>query len=277
MAGLMTGFFLDKRVFKNWTLFCCDIILIMKITSVNNDIVKETAKLLQRKYRDEIGMFLLEGEKCIEEALHSGIEIERLFVQEGYSRFNNMDIVETTDAVLNKISDTKSAPKCVAVAKQVKYNWDKNYKRVVLLENIKDAGNLGTIIRTSCAFNIDAIILYGDTVDLYNPKCVRATVGNLWKVPVFSISNFDELKRQTDDFTPIATLPKSKNTIWLDDFKAPEKTLIMFGTESDGLSEELKTYAKQFGQNLTIKMSDKVESLNLSISAGIIFYSLFQE
>ena len=248
----------------------------MKLTSVNNDLVKDTAKLLQRKYRDESGLFLLEGEKCIEEAIEFGIEPEHIFVLEGYKKFNGENIIETTEAVLSKISDTKSAPKCVAVAKQVKYGWSEDFKRVILLENIKDAGNLGTIIRTSCAFNVDAIILYGDTVDLYNPKCVRSAVGNLWKVPVFNISDFNKLKTLTKDFTPVATLPKSENTLWLEDFILPDKTLIMFGTESDGLSDELKNYANECGKNLTVRMSDKVESLNLSISAGIILYYLFK-
>lgn len=247
----------------------------MKITSTNNDLVKETAKLLQRKYRDERGLFLIEGEKCITEALEFGIKLEHLFVLEGYDRFSNPNIIETTEAVLSKLSDTKSAPKCVAVAKQVKYQWNNNFKRVVLLENIKDAGNLGTIIRTSCAFNIDSIILYGDTVDLYNPKCVRATVGYLWKTPIFHIKDIEELKHLCKDFTPIATLPKSNKTVWLNNFIPPRKTLIMFGTESEGLSDELKIYAEECGQNLTIEMNSNVESLNLSISAGIILYKIF--
>lgn len=247
----------------------------MKITSTNNDLVKETAKLLQRKYRDETGLFLLEGEKCITEALEFGIKLEHLFVLEGYTKFNLPNMIETTEAVLSKLSDTKSAPKCVAVAEQVKSKWNNNFKRVVLLENIKDAGNLGTIIRTSCAFDVDSIILYGDTVDLYNPKCVRATVGNLWKIPVFHIKDIKELKNLCNDFTPIATLPKSDNSIWLNEFKTPNKSLLMFGTESEGLSEELKLYAKEHGQNLSIEMNSKVESLNLSISAGVILYKFY--
>ena len=71
----------------------------------------------------------------------------------------------------------------------------KDAKKVVLLEGIKDAGNLGTILRTAAAFSIDAIVLYGDTVDLYNPKCVRSTVGCLWKTPVIQIKDFNELEK----------------------------------------------------------------------------------
>lgn len=248
-----------------------------KITSVNNEIVKETVKLQQRKYRDESGMFLLEGEKCIEEAILSGIKIEHLFVLEGYEHFKNNNVTETTEAVLSKISTTSTAPKCVAAAHIKKAEWKSSFRRIVLLEDIKDAGNLGTIIRTSCAFGVDAIILYGDTVDLYNPKCVRAAVGNLWKIPVFNIKDFEELKNLCKDFIPVSTLPKNDKTTFLKDFSSEEKLLIMFGTESNGLSDKLKDFAKTKGRGITIEMTDKVESLNLSISVGVILYKLFAE
>ena len=244
----------------------------MKITSVNNDLVKEVSKLQQKKYREESGLFLLEGDKCIEEAIECGIELEHIFVLDGYDKFKNQGVIETTEAVLSKISSTSTAPKTVAVGKQIKPTWNKNFNTVLLLEDIKDAGNLGTIIRTSCAFGADAIILYGDTVDLYNPKCVRSAVGNLWKVPIFEIKKFDDLKNITKDFIPIGTLPKSNKSYWLKDFKFPEKSLIMFGTESCGLSEELKNFAKE---NITVEMSKDVESLNLSISAGVILYKIY--
>lgn len=239
----------------------------MKITSVNNELVKETAKLLQRKYRKE--NFLLEGIKCIEEAIEYGLEIEHLFVLEGSAEFSNFENrIEATEAILSKISSTDSAPKAVAVAKKPAKKWSDNYKKVVLLEDIKDAGNLGTILRTACAFNIDAIVLYGDTVDLYNPKCVRSSVGNLWKIPVFEMNDLSIF----NDYERVATLPKSDNTIWLKDYIPQEKVLVMFGTESSGLSQKLKDFATK---NITIEMSDKVESLNLSISAGVILYKIF--
>lgn len=238
----------------------------MKITSVSNDLVKETAKLLQRKYRKD--KFLLEGTKCIEEAIESGLEIEHLFVLDGSNDFAGFDNrIETTEAVLAKISSTESAPKAVAVAKQLQRKWSNDYKKVVLLENIKDAGNLGTILRTAAAFNIDAVVLYGDTVDLYNPKCVRSSVGNLWKIPVFELDDLNVFA----DYERVATLPKSDKSVWLSDYKPAEKCLIMFGAESTGLSEELKDFATK---NVTIEMSDKVESLNLSVSAAVILYKL---
>lgn len=243
----------------------------MKITSVNNELVKETAKLLQRKYRDESGQFLLEGDKCIEEAIESGLELVRIFKLEGYEKFP--EGIETTEAVLAKISSTSTPPKTVAVARKPDRKWNSDYKKVVLLENIKDAGNLGTILRTSAAFGVDTLILYGDTVDLYNPKCVRSSVGNLWKIPVFEINDFSELESKFSGYERVATLPKTDNTIWLRDFKPQNRILVMFGAESTGLSDALKNFATQ---NVTIEMDTKVESLNLSISAGVILYEIFK-
>lgn len=247
----------------------------MKITSVNNDLVKETAKLLKGKYRDESGLFLIEGEKGVKEAINAGVNIERIFVLEGVNDYPKDKIIETTEAVLSKISDAKSAPKVVAVAHQVPQNLEtiKKAKKVILLEGIKDAGNLGTILRTASAFGFDGIILYGDTVDLYNPKCVRSTVGCLWKTPVIKIEKFKELKDIFTSFERVATLPKGDNVIGLSDYKPSEKVLIMFGSEADGLSEELKNFATK---NVTIEMVENVESLNLSISVGVVAYELKQ-
>lgn len=249
----------------------------MEITSVNNETIKEVSKLQQKKYRDESNKFLIEGLKAIEEAFDADIEIEQLFVQKEkafHYDFLEDKIVYVTEPVLKKLATTDSAPDAVAVGVQKQYDIKllKTAKRVALFENIKDLGNLGTILRTATAFSLDAIILFGNTVDLYNPKCVRASVGNLWKTPVFQIKDFNLLKSYFTDFTRIATLPKSDDSVFLKDFLPQSKTLVMFGAEADGLSTELINYATD---KVTIEMDSKVESLNLSMSAGIIFYKLF--
>ena len=247
----------------------------MKITSVNNDLVKETAKLLKGKYRDETGLFLIEGEKGVNEAISAGIDIERIFVLEGVKGYPEDKVIETTDAVLAKISDAKSAPKVIAVAKQPRQDFKilEKAKKVVLLEGIKDAGNLGTILRAASAFGIDAVVLYGDTVDLYNPKCVRSTVGCLWKTPVFQIKELDKLKNIFNHYERVATLPKGDrvNIIELGKYTPSEKVLVMFGSEADGLSNELKVFATR---NVTIEMTENVESLNLSVSASVFMYKI---
>ena len=248
----------------------------MKITSLNNDLIKETAKLLQKKYRDESGLFLIEGEKGVKEAQEFNITLEKIFWSEKFPDYilDKSLLIEVNEAVLGKISDAKTPPPIVAIAKQPNFKFEdlKSMNKVVLLEDIKDSGNLGTIIRTSVAFGVDAIILYGETVDLYNPKTVRSTVGNLWKTKIYSIKDFDILQEYFKNFERLATLPKSDNTQYLSSYQINKPTLIMFGSESSGLSENLKSFATQ---NITIEMKKNVESLNLAISAGIILYKLF--
>lgn len=248
----------------------------MKITAINNNLVKETVKLQQKKYRAESGKFLLEGYKSVYEAVMSGVDVESVFVLEqkvDKYDFIKGELIETNEAVLKKISTTESAPEVVAVAKQKPSDFGKlsDSENVVLLENISDAGNLGTIIRSAVAFNIDAIVLYGDTVDLYNPKCVRSAVGNLWKINIVSIKSVSELNKYFADFERIATLPKTQNSVWFNNWLPEGKTLMMFGSEADGLSDELINYATK---NLTIEMSKDVESLNLSVSASVIMYKM---
>lgn len=245
-----------------------------EITSVNNDLVKETVKLQQKKYRDKENKFLLEGYKSIEEAFNAGINFEYAFVLKEKSeqyKFLGEKIILTTEPVLKKISTTDTAPDAVGVAFQKKYDKKdlKNAKKVVMLENIKDLGNLGTILRTSTAFGAEAVVLYGESADVYNPKCVRSSVGNLWKIPVVYIKNINELKELFDDYERIATLPRAKN--YLKDFEAVKPFVVMFGSEADGLSDELIDFATK---EVKIEMASAVESLNLSVSCAVVLYKL---
>lgn len=247
-----------------------------EITSVNNDLVKETAKLQQKKYRDKTGKFLLEGFKCIEEAFNAGLEIEYAFVlkeKQAEYGFLGERVVCTSESVLKKISTTDSAPDAVAIARKKLYSVEdlKNTKKVVLLENIKDLGNLGTVLRSAVAFGADAVVLYGkECADLYNPKCVRSTVGNLWKIPVVYIEKFDVLQNLFGNFERLATLPRAKE--YLKECKVKSPVLVMFGSEADGLSNELIEFSTK---HVKIEMSDRVESLNLSVSCAVVLYELF--
>ncbi len=249
----------------------------MEITSVNNELVKEYAKLQQKKYRTQSGKFILEGFKAIKEAFDFGIEIEKIFVEKkhlnNYNFAKNL-IIETNEAVLKKLGTTDSAPEAIAVGFQKIYDKNilKKSQKVILLENIKDVGNLGTIIRSTTAFKADAIVLYGDSVDIYNPKCVRASVGNLWKLPVIQIKDVSELEETFEKFERIATLPKAKNL--LKTFKIKKPCLVMFGSEADGLSENLIGFSTN---SVKIEMDKTVESLNLATSVSVITYQLFTE
>lgn len=243
------------------------------ITSINNELVKETVKLQQKKYRDRENKFLLEGFKSIEEAFNAGVEIEYIFTtDEKRYLFLGDKVVLVSEPVLKKVSTTDSAPDAVGVAVKKIYSVEdlKNAKKVVLLENIKDLGNLGTILRTAVAFGADAVVLYGkECADLYNPKCVRSSVGNLWKIPVIYIDDFSGLN-VFEKFERVATLPRA--TQYLKDLSIKEPVLVMFGSEADGLSDKLVNFSTK---EVKIEMAPTVESLNLSISCAVVLYKLF--
>ena len=247
----------------------------MEITSVNNELVKESAKLQQKKYRTQSGKFLLEGYKAIKEAFDCGIKLDKIFVEKSHLKeyeFAKDLIIETTEPVLKKLTTTESAPEAIAIGFQKIYdkNLLKNTKKVVLLEDIKDLGNLGTIIRSAVAFGADAIVLYGESVDIYNPKCVRASVGNLWKLPIIHLTKIEELEENFKNFERIATLPRTNNL--LKTFEAKQPCLVMFGSEANGLSENLIKFSTT---SVKIEMAQTVESLNLATSVSVVLYELF--
>lgn len=245
-----------------------------KITSVNNELVKQTVKLQQRKYRDAENKFLLEGYKAISEAHDAEIELDYVFVLESSAadyKFVNDKIILTTEPVLKKISTTDSAPEAVAVGIQKHFSVSEvlGAQKVLLLEGIKDAGNLGTILRTAAAFGADLVVLYGESVDLYNPKTVRASVGNLWKVPILHVKEFAELEKLFSGYSRVATLPRAKT--YLNAFSVKTPYVVMFGSEADGLSDELVNFSTD---EVKIEMKEDVESLNLSVSCAVVLYKL---
>ena len=247
----------------------------MEITALNNNSVKTAVKLQQRKYRDSENKFLLEGFKVIQEAYFDGIEIEKVFVKrEKAAEYNFIKdkIILTNEAVLKKISTTDTAPDAVGVAVQKHFSLKniKTARKVILLENIKDMGNLGTILRTAAGFGVDAVVLFGECADIYNPKCVRSSAGCLWKLPFVKLKDFNELEKFFSGFRRVATLPRSKNSLKY--FNVTFPILVMFGSEAEGLSRELIDFATD---NVKIEMSDNVESLNLSVSCAVVMYKFF--
>lgn len=243
------------------------------ITSTSNTRIKEAAKLQQKKYRNETGLFLIEGHKPLEEAFASGVDIQSVYTTEKYlQRFDFVKdkITLVTPPVLEKISTTDSMPEAVAVAKQQKFSLEdiKHSKRLVLLENIKDAGNLGTLIRCACAFSMDAILLCGDTVDIYNPKVVRSTVGAMFKLPIVKTS-VENSKKVFGASNFIASVVNHNDTVLPETIDYKEPFVLMLGSEADGLTQEAINTADI---KTTIQISNKTESLNLAIAGAILLY-----
>lgn len=259
-----------------------------EITSLQNPIIKEVTALHQRKNRAETGLFLIEGVKGVEEALKTGIEIKYVFVKKDsvcLESFPQDKIFLVDEKVLKKISTTETPPEIVAVAHQMKFSFADLFlsstpapQLIIVLENIKDAGNLGTIIRTAKAANVSGIILTGECIDIYNPKVVRSSAANLWKIPVISFKETEKLRKKVEkfgNFQFLATkVANSKKQALYNEIDYKQPTVIFFGSEAEGISD---TLANQADKLIKIPMHEEVESLNLSIAAGIIMYEAFKQ
>ena len=228
-----------------------------EITSVQNEKIKETVKLQQKKYRNEKGLFLIEGHKPIFEAFVEKAEICTVFTTQKY--------LEKFEFVKDKIIIV-----AVAIAKQVNITLEsiKQKTRIALLENTKDAGNLGTLLRSAAAFGIEAVVLCGDTIDRYNPKVVRSTVGALFKVPVVK-ATVNDVKKQFGSHNFIATVVNGNDVKKPDTINYSKPFVIMLGSEADGLTQEALMTANT---KTTIPMAKNTESLNLSVAGSILFY-----
>ncbi len=241
-----------------------------EITSLQNSIVKEIYKLQQKKYRKDF--ILLEGKKSVKSAVEAGLEIQYIFMpsHKTIKEFESDKTFLVSDAIMKKLSTTDSPPEIIMTAKRPYYNIKDflNFKKIILLDSIKDVGNLGTIIRASAAFGVDSIILYGDSTDPYSPKVIRSAAGNMFKIPIIEV-NKEDLSHFKNSHKFLATVVNSNK--YINDFKKPEKMIVMFGSEADGLCKELLSLADD---KLTLKMANNVESLNLAVSTGIILYIL---
>lgn len=257
-----------------------------QITSLQNPLIKDITALHQKKHRVETGMFLIEGIKGVEEALSSGLEIKYIFIDRS-SKINSLNFPEdklylVDEKILKKISTTETPPEILAVAYQKQFSVKDLFKEknplIIALENIKDAGNLGTIIRTAKASNVSGIILTGDCIDIYNPKVVRSSAANLWKIPVVLFKETEKLREEIEkfgDFQFFATkIQEGEKQNLYNEIDYKQSTIIVFGSEAEGISDEL---AKQADKFIKIPMNEEVESLNLSISAGIIMYEAFRQ
>lgn len=242
------------------------------IEKISNNKIKEIVKLHQKKYREETDLFLVEGLKSVQELIEANVEILEIYATKEQNIKKNYTLVD--ENTIKKITTTSSPCEILAIAKKRKTSKDKfkNLNKLILLDSISDPGNLGTIIRSAAAFAIDGIILFSDCVELYSPKVIRSTAGNFFKLPIINISTEKELKELFTTHKFIATALSKENNISLKECKEIDKYIIMFGSEANGISENL---TKITDKNIKLEMTNNVESLNLSVSASIILYELF--
>lgn len=241
----------------------------MVITSLDNDNVKKWKKLCKKKYRDEFGIYLVEGEHLVEEAYKSGV-LDKVIVLDGED-YSYDNIIYVSYEVMKAISSLDTPNKIMGVCKK-KENIEIVGKRFLLLDGIQDPGNLGTIVRSAVAFNIDTIILSDDTVDLYNPKVLRSTQGMIFHTNIFSydIVAFINILKSMGITVYGTDVNNGIDARELSDLDKTSFALVM-GNEGNGVRKEI---AEACDRNLYIAMNKDVESLNVAIAASILLYEL---
>lgn len=237
------------------------------ITSLDNKKIKYLNKLKDKKFRDTEGLFIIETENLIEEAYQSNL-LEEVYLLENSNLEFDVPTYYVTKEVMQKISSLKSPSECLGVVKKI---TPRDYhNRLLILDNIQDPGNLGTIIRSAVAFNIDTIILGNTCVDLYNDKTIRASEGMLFKINILrkDLTAFlEELKKNNYTlYGTDVTGGKVLNTVTFS-----SKCGIVIGSEGKGISPGIK---KLINENIYIPMSYQTESLNASVAASIIMYEM---
>jgi len=244
---------------------------IIEITSVQNDFVKYCVKLQNPKFRKEEKVILLDGEKTIEGLISDNVFFEYFICKKDskyLNKVNSKKNILVNDEILKKISTTKTPTDCVGIIQEPKVIFDDFFSlnKIALIDGIKDAGNLGTIIRSANAFSIDGIILFNDCVDLYNSKTIRAATQNMFKIPLIAIKDIALIKKLKKTHKLISTVVDSE--LEFSDYKFDEKYIIAFGSEANGISEEILGITDE---KITFKMDNNVESLNLGVCASIAF------
>lgn len=242
----------------------------MVITSLENDKVKNLVKLQKKKYRDLTNTYIVEGEHLVIEADKAGV-IDEVILLDGEEYNYDYPVSYVTYDILKKISTMDNPPKIMAVCRK-KDNNKIIGNKIVVLDEVQDPGNLGTIIRSSLAFNVDTIVLLENSVDLYNPKVLRATQGMYNYINIVNLS-FDEIYQymKENNINIYGTsVVNGVDASTLDKDMKSSYCLVM-GNEGQGVKEEIMD---KCDKNLYIKMNDKVESLNVGVACSILLYEL---
>lgn len=250
--------------------------------------VKGLARLRQKDARSETGLFLLEGPQAVREAVQFRSElVEDLFITDEAS-YKHADIVDAAEAagiawesatipVIEALADTRTPQGVVAVCRQFPvslrtlFSADTPPRLVVIVEEVRDPGNLGTIVRAADAAGADAVVLTGRSVDLYNPKVVRATTGSLFHMPIAvdaELAGAVSRCREVGLWVAAADITgRDVTTISRDDLARP--TAWVFGNEARGLSESALELVDDV---VRLPIYGSAESLNVAMAATVLLY-----
>ena len=259
---------------------------LQRITSRNNDYIKEIVKLSDRKHRENVGKFCFEGRKLFEEALKEGLPLEAVLITDArLSEFENKSypfrVISVSDEVYDKISYEKSPEGIFCVSKALDklhilyiiYNGRVSDAPIVLLDGIRDPGNLGTILRTASAFGFDRVILSDDCADVYNPKTVRASMGAVFRQKTARVKDLSStVTALRDNGYTVYSAALDKNAVLLTEVSNDPSVAFIIGNEGNGIRREVIDASSG---SVIIPMEGSTESLNAASAATILLWEQY--
>jgi TrmH family RNA methyltransferase len=255
------------------------------ITSSQNKYIKHIKSLHLKKNRDQLGQYIIEGFKLIEEALEYHKPFYLLLLSESASQSHEgnvllskceeaaMPVYIVSEKVFAEVSEMDTPQGVLAVI----YKGEQDLNTIVdtpnidiiILDSVRDPGNVGTIIRTADACGLNAVILSNGCVDLYNAKTIRATMGSMFHIPVFTDVDILHLIEKLKKMNVVVLGADPHSSLSCIDDEGAGSTAIIIGNEANGLRDEVKAITTR---NITIPMPGKAESLNAGIAAAILMY-----
>ena len=254
------------------------------ITSTSNPQVKRLLQLQKKgKARNEENVFVVEGLRMFVEAPKE--RIEKVYVSESFYNkkkqeldLDNRSVEILSDNVFKHVSDTQTPQGVLCVVKQKKYDLKELLEgenpHFVVLDNLQDPGNLGTIVRTAEAAGVDAVLMSKDCVDIYNPKTIRSTMGSIYRVPTIYIEDTLKLLEEfrKNDIKSYAAHLDGKHSYDQENYQSG--TAILIGNEGNGLRDEVANSADIW---VRIPMCGEVESLNAAIAASVLMFEVSRQ
>ena len=256
------------------------------ITSKDNELIKHIRKLKDKKYRDESNEYVVEGVKLVEEAVKENAKIKQIIVCEDTTRTYEIpthimleiakyECISVSDKIFNIITQVTNPQGIMAIIEKNAHTAKIDYTQdiIVVLDDVQDPGNLGTILRTVDSIGLNQIIVSKGTADAFNSKVVRSTMGAIFRIKIIEVENLAQAIKEMrkHHFKLMVTSLQTKNSIYDIDFN---KKIIVIGNEANGVSKEIQDMADEKAK---IPMLGRTESLNASVAAGVVMYEYVRQ
>ncbi|EGT4139355.1 RNA methyltransferase [Clostridium perfringens] len=253
----------------------------LEIKSKNNNLFKEIKKLKEKKHRIKSNKYLIEGLRFVEEAIKSKVSIDSIIFTESFKEKNpdlflkineNIKLIQMNETLLKQLCSTENPQGIVGVINMQNKEL-KSGELVVLVDKVQDPGNMGTIIRTAHAAGAAGIVMTKGTVDIYNDKTLRSTMGSIFYIPIVEDNSLDFVKSlKKEGYKLVVSSLQGKNNFFEENLQG--KVMIAVGNEGNGVSDEVYDIADI---KVKIPMPGEAESLNVAVATSIMIYEKIRQ